>query len=344
MDTILDQAQQGTPVIAGDNVTFIWPGDQTPQLIGDLTDWEWGTPLDLTQAAPGLWTYTLTLPSDAYIEYAFWQEGQRLPDPLNPNTAPDGLGHHNHYFCMPDSGPTPLTRRKRGVPDGTVTRHFVEDEFLLAGRKRPVYLYQPPTSEPCLMLVVLDGQDYRRRGKIINIVDNLIAQDRIQPIALALPYHGGQARGVEYACSEATLGFLGAHVLPFAQKELKLLDVEANPGAHAILGASMGGLMALYAGLCAPHVFGHVLSQPGAFVPGDHDTVVLDLVRHGPVRPIQVWMDVGRYEWLLDCNRRLHHLLVERGYDVTCREYNAGHNYPAWRDDLGQGLDLLFGL
>ncbi len=343
MDTILDQAQQGTPVIAGDYATFVWQEDQPPQLIGDLTDWEWGTPLDLTQAAPGLWTYTLTLPRDAYIEYAFWQEGQRLPDPFNPETTPDGFGHHNHYFYMPDASPTSLTRRHRNVPHGSLTRHVVEDDFLLASRRRPVYLYQPPTSEPCPLLVVLDGQDYRRRGKIINIVDNLIAQDRIRPIALALSHHGGQARGVEYACSEATLRFLGAHVLPLAQKELNLLDVEANAGAHAILGASMGGLMALYAGLRVPHVFGHVLSQSGAFASSDYDTVVFDLVRHGPVRPLQIWMDVGRYEWLLDCNRRLHHLLVDRGYHVTYREYNAGHNYPAWRDDLWHGLEFLFG-
>jgi enterochelin esterase-like enzyme len=343
MDTILDRAQHGTPVIAGDNVIFVWQGNRPPQLIGDLTGWESGTPLDLTQTAPGLWTYTLTLPRDAYIEYAFWREGQRLPDPLNPNTTPDGLGHRNHYFYMPDAGPTPLTRRKRGVPHGTLTRHVVENEFLLAGRERPVYLYQPPTSAPCPLLVVLDGQDYRRRARITNIVDNLIAQGRIQPIALALPYHGRQARGVEYACSEATLGFLGAHVLSLAQKELNLLDVEADPGAHAILGASLGGLMALYAGLRAPHLFGHVLSQSGAFCLHDHDTVVFDLVRHGPVRPIQVWMDVGRYEWLLDCNRRLHHLLVERGYPVSYREHSAGHNYPAWRNELPYGLESLFG-
>ena len=38
MDTILDQAQRGTPVIVDEGVTFVWQGDQPPQLIGDLTD------------------------------------------------------------------------------------------------------------------------------------------------------------------------------------------------------------------------------------------------------------------------------------------------------------------
>jgi enterochelin esterase family protein len=133
-------------------------------------------------------------------------------------------------------------------------------------------------------------------------------------------------------------------VLPLAQRELDLLDIADRPGAHGILGASMGGLMALYAGLRVPHLFGRVLSQSGAFTLDGHDTVVWELVRHAPVRPLRIWMDVGRYEWLLDCNRRLHELLVDRGYPVNYRELNAGHNYPAWRDDLSHGLEHLFGV
>lgn len=343
MENVLEHAQQGTPVVEGDIVTFVWQGELAPQLIADITDWEWGTPISLAETAPGVWTHTLTLPRDAYLEYAFWDGQERVTDPLNPKITPDGLGHDNHYFYMPDATPTRLTERARNVPHGTVTRHVIEDEFLLAGRKRTVYLYRPAVDEPCPLLIVLDGQDYRRRAKITNIVDNLIAQGRIQPIALALPYHGGLARGVEYACSEASLGFLLHHVLGLAGRELNLVDIEASPGAHAILGASMGGLMAAYAGLRAPQVFGRVLSQSGAFTMGEHDTVVWDLVRHGPTQPIKIWMDVGRYEWLLHCNRRMHELLVERGYDVTYREFNAGHNYPAWRNDIWRGLELLFG-
>jgi enterochelin esterase-like enzyme len=86
-----------------------------------------------------------------------------------------------------------------------------------------------------------------------------------------------------------------------------------------------------------------VLSQSGTFTLNEHDTVVWDLVRHGNVLPLQTWMDAGRFEWLLECNRRMHDLLVARGYDVAYREYNGGHNYPSWRNDLGRGLELLFG-
>jgi enterochelin esterase-like enzyme len=344
MDTLLDRAQQGHPIIEGDKVTFVWQGDRPPQLIGDMTDWQSGSPIDLAQVGTGVWAHALTLPQDAYIEYAFWDGQQRVADPLNRNTAPDGFGHQNHYFYMPGAGPTELIRRSRSVPHGTVSRHVLENDFLLAGRKRTVLLYRPPTAEPCPLLVVLDGQDYWRRARITDIVDNLIAGGCIRPIALAMPYHGRQARGVEYACSEATLGFLRYDLPALARQELNLVDVEANPGAYGILGASMGGLMALYTGLRASEVFGRVLSQSGAFAVAEHDSVIFDLVRHGPVRPLRTWMSAGRYEWLLDCNRRMHELLLEKGYDVTYREHNSGHNYPSWRDNIGQGLGTLFGM
>jgi enterochelin esterase family protein len=296
----------------------------------------------LTQTTPGVWTHTLTLPRDAYLEYAFWQDGQRFPDPLNPNTVPDGIGHRNSYFYMPQAAPTPLTRRQRGVPQGSLTRLLVEPGLWVAGGRRMVELYQPPASEPCPLLVVLDGQDYRAQGKIVPIVDNLIAQQRIAPLALALVHHGRQARVVEYACSEATLTFLTGHVVPLAQDNLSLIDPQAHPGAYGILGASMGGVMALFAGLRAPDLFGHVFSQSGAFALGGAEPALWDLIRYGPVLPLRIWLDAGRYEGLVEPNRRLRKLLVERDYEVTYREHNGGHNYSSWRDGLWRGLEYLF--
>ena len=241
MVDLLDRVQQGTPIIKGDRATFVWRGEQAPQLVGDMTGWQWGSPIDLSEVSPGVWAHTLTLPQDAYIEYAFWDGEQRVADPLSGNVTPDGLGHENHSFYMPGARATDLARRRRNVPHGTVTRHVLENDFLLAGPKRTVLLYRPPSEEPCPLLVVLDGQDYSRRARITHIVDNLIAQGRIRPIALAMPYHGRGARGVEYACSEATLCFLLLDLLELAREELNLADLKTEPGAYGILGASMEG-------------------------------------------------------------------------------------------------------
>jgi enterochelin esterase family protein len=344
MPTVLDRARrEGTPLVDGDQAIFVWQGaGPVPLLIGDWTGWENGEPATLEQASPGVWTTTLSFPRDAYLEYAFWQDGERLADPLNRRTLSDGLGHRNHSFAMPDARPSPFARRRAGVPRGTLSRHVVADPFLLAGGKRTVVLYQPPAPGPHPLLIVLDGQDYRQRGALPAIVDNLTAEGRIRPLALALVHHGRQARGIEYGCSEAQLAFLLERVLPLAAGELDLLDAADQPGAHGILGASMGGLMALFAGLRCPGILGHVLSQSGAFSFYDRDTVVSSLVQHGPVPAVHIWMDVSAFEFLLDSNRRLHGQLVQRGYQVRYREYNGGHNYTSWRNDLGAGLAWLF--
>lgn len=104
----------------------------------------------------------------------------------------------------------------------------------------------------------------------------------------------------------------------------------------------MGGLMATYTGLRLPHLFGRVFSQSGAFYFDEYETVVGELVRHGPLRPLRFFMDVGQFEWLLEPNRRMHTLLSERGYPVAYHEFAGGHNYPSWRNNLWRGLQWLF--
>jgi hypothetical protein len=61
----------------------------------------------------------------------------------------------------------------------------------------------------------------------------------------------------------------------------------------------------------------------------NRDLVVFDLFRQCSPKSLRIWMDAGRYEILLDCNRRINDLLASRGYDVTYRKYGGGHNYPS---------------
>ncbi len=334
---------EGTPLLDGKTATFVWKGREAPRLVGDMNDWEEDQALELERLAPGLWARTLAFPADAYVEYAYLSGKERIPDPLNPRSTPNGLGDINHFFYMPEGKPTPLIRRQRGVPRGTVTRYALPTMQLAVGTQRTVYLYQPPVEEPCPLLVVLDGVDYMRRAHLPTIIENMVAAGQMRPVALAMVQNGGKARSVEYGCCDVTVGFLCDAVLPLAREQLKLVDVRKEPGAYGLLGASMGGLAALYTALRAPEVFGSVLSQSGAFGWGEHRFVVSEMLRYSPQRKVRVWMDVGRLEGLLDANREVHALLQERGYQVDYHEYNAGHNYPAWRDDVERGLACLYG-
>ena len=346
---LLERARrERSPLIDGNTVTFIWQGDSAPRLYADFNGWDEGEGTQLTLIADGIWTHSIELPADAYVEYAFaepaipGQEQERIVDPLNPRRVSNGMGKYNHFFAMPEAKLDTHTRRRKDVPSGTLTSEVVTGYGFVVGEKRKVHFYQPAVKEPCPLLVVWDGQDYLRRAHLTNVIDNLLHEGRIRPVALAMPEHGRQARFLEYGCAEITLGFVAEFVLPLARQRLNLIDVADAPGSYGIMGASMGGLMALYTGLRMPQIFGRVLSQSGAFAFPGYDFVVWDLVRCTKPAGSKFWLDAGTMESLLDCNRRMAELLAERQYEFRYREYQGGHNYPSWRSDFVEGLEYLF--
>ena len=340
-------ANQNTPYIDQDQVTFSWRGRTAPRLEGDFTGWEDGKPVKLEKNGKGLWIYQQRFPLDAYIEYSFVKGEEGLLDPSNPRKTPNGVGGFNNYFSMPDYLPTNLVKKNAIVKHGILRQFAIVSDYLVSGHQRNIYLYQPPVTDPVPLLVVWDGLEYLKRVRLNIMVDNLIAQGRMQPIALAMVSNGGErSRNLEYSCNDATLGLLMTKIVPLARKELNLIDIRSHPGEFGILGASMGGLMALYTGARLPRIFGKVLSQSGAFSFGTFDMVVFDLLEHGLVRPLKVWLDIGHYDLpgILESNRRMRDILAGRGYSIFHREYNAGHNYPAWRDELWRGLEALFSM
>jgi enterochelin esterase family protein len=337
------RAFQHNPLIQGETVTIAWRGDNPPHFISDLHRWE-DNPQPLTQREEGLWTISFSLPFEAYLEYAFYdpETRKRYPDPLNRNSVYNGVGGRNHFFYMPAAQPSPYTSLPAGGLRGKVTRHTVPSRHVTTSNTRRIYLYHPPVSQPVPLLVVYDGLDYFRRGRLTEIVDNLIAAQRIQPLAVAFCQNAGQARSVEYGCSEPTLGFLISQVLPLAASEIKLLDYETNPGAHGIMGASMGGLMSVFTAMFLPQVFGKAISQAGAFEIWEHESMAMQMVRYFPRTNIKLWLDCGKLDFLLTANRKMSALLMEKGYDVTYQENGGAHNYTTWRDSCARALEVLF--
>jgi enterochelin esterase-like enzyme len=343
--------ESGNPIVHGNRATFIWEGDFAPHLISDLTGWD-DAPKAFKRVPPTLklaakkplWSCSLTVPRDAYIEYAFQNPvtQERIPDPLNQHTVSNGMGSRNNFFYMPETMPSPFSLRRADVRTGTLTRHRVSTDFLQDDAERDIYLYQPPASGAVPLLVVYDGYEYLHRGKLATIVDNLIADKRIAPIAIAFLQNGKGRRNVEYLCSDATISWLDREILPLARTHMRLLNIDEHPGAYGVLGASAGGLMSMYTGLRMSEIFGKVLCQSGVFSIEERDFAVVDLVRYGQARDIKIWMDIGTLDELLEDNRRMIALLDRKRYTVTYREFSAAHNYTAWRNDIWHGLEEMF--
>jgi len=359
-NTIIQRAREnGHPVIQDSRAPFIWEGDSAPRLISDLTDWdEHPKPFKRLASSPSsplktslkpatektIWSCSLTVPRDAYIEYAFYDHAtqDRFLDPWNLHSVNNGVGGRNNFFYMPETMPSPFSMRRADVPIGALTRHRVDTRYMQDYGERDVYLYKPAARGPFPLLIVYDGPDYLNRGRLATVVDNLIADKRITPIAMAFLQNGRNRRNVEYLCSDATISWLDHEILPLARRHLKLTDIHEQPGAYGVLGASSGGLMSMYTGLRMQETFGKVFCQSGVFAIERRDTAVVDLVRHEHAHNINIWMDVGQLDELLEENRRMTGLLNEKNYNVTYREFSGGHNFTAWRDDLWHGLEEMF--
>lgn len=353
-DTLIQRAKQhGNPVVQNNRATIFWEGDSAPHLISDVTGWEERPKpfkrLPSTYEAASdkaIWSCSLTVPRDSYVEYAFHDPAtqEHFLDPWNPNSVSNGLGNRNNFFYMPETMASPFSMRRADVRTGLVTRHRVDAGWLQDDGEREVYLYKPHAKGPFPLLIVYDGPDYLHRARLTTIVDNLIADKRIRPIAMAFLQNGKRSRSAEYFCSDATLSWLDDEILPLARRHLRLLNIKQNPGAYGVLGASAGGLMSMYTGLRMPEIFGKVLCQSGAFSIHGRDLAVVDLVHYEHAHQLKIWMDIGKFDDLLEDNRRMIGLLHEKNYNVTYREFSGGHNYTAWRDDLWRGLEEMFPL
>jgi len=335
--------ESGNPVILDDKIYLCWLGDHPPSIISDLNHWDEEHPLQFDHLAEDLWVYPLELAAGTYIEYAFIRHKRRIPDPNNSHRTPNGMGKYNHYFTFPASDLAFFLPKDTPPLKGKLISLRLPTHQLLAGKKRSIHLYQPPTQGPVPLLVMWDGKEYLERTMLPHLVENLVEQGKIEPIALAMIENGGRYRTMEYFCSEATLGFMQFSVLPAALQHLNIIPPQEKQGSLAIGGASLGGLMALYAALRLPHWFGKVLSQSGAFTIGDQKLVVWSLLEHQQTLPIHLWLDCGIYEPLIETNREMAALLEQKGYTFTYKESLSGHNYPAWRRLLPDALITLFG-
>ena len=219
-DTVRRAHELGNPLITETTVTWIWEGADPPLLAGDFTSWTEGLPA--RSIRPGIWQYQIELPDDAYVEYAFFDrigdDASRRPDPLARSRVPNGLGHWNHPVRMPLRPASP--RRRPGCPRGKITKHTIEDRFIVAGGRRDVWLYEPASHDGSLpVLVVYDGNDYLRRAAITAAADMVIDDASARPFAMALVAHARRARFTEYCAGEAVLAMLESLVLPLVANQ-----------------------------------------------------------------------------------------------------------------------------
>lgn len=243
-----------------------------------------------------------------------------------------------------------------------VEQHTLYSKILQ--EKRPYTVYTPSGYDPGQkgvygVLLLFDGEMYRDDIPTPNILDNLIASQKIPPVT-AILVHSLQTRTRDLTCSPPFLDFLTTELLPVVRADYPGMTHDAR--RTIVGGASLGGFCAAYCALKHPETFGNVLSQVGAFWahPGwteegnnavphvstrfrTPEGTIPALLLQSERRPIRFHLDVGAFEGQgqIRPNRHVRDLLIAKGYEVTYSEFRGGHDVACCRESLPDALMKL---
>lgn len=282
---------------------------------------------------------------------AYLRRLRRRPrrDPLNRTVFPSRWGAEPLSVAALPAAPVPLGagRVHPGARTGELSVHTLRSGHLRNWRR--VWAYAPAGHEDLAglpVVVLLDGDVWQQLG-ICGLFDGLIRAGLLPPLVALLPDAlDSDTRRRELACDERFVAFLTHELLPWAARRW---PVTGDPSRTVVAGQGLGGLAAAYAALRRPERFGNVLAQSGAFWwPAARregafpEEWLTGRVRALARRPVRFHLSAGLQEWGVPAaGRRLRDALDAKGYEVAHHEYNGGHDYLCWREDLAQGLVAL---
>jgi enterochelin esterase family protein len=263
-------------------------------------------------------------------------------DPLNPRrlpAAPDLTKYEGVSIAeMPNAASQPWSDPRGDVPKGQLHKHTIRSTVL--GNDRSVTVYIPAGNQQkgaaLPVLLLFDADTYQSQVPAPTILDNLIAEKQIPPVAAVLVNYPSQdAREREFFANPQFAEFVSIELIPWASRVYGVSTAE--PAKNVIAGLSAGGFAAAYIGLKHPEIFGNVLSQSGAFWwspkrdEGEEPNWLTREYAAAPAKSIRFYLEAGLFEndirgtggQILETNRHLRDVLRAKGYSVLDHEFPA---------------------
>jgi|GEM_PF-101199 len=321
------------------------------EIFGDFNGW-FGRKLMQRLGLTSIYYYRIeNIPDDSRIEYKLKVDGREICDPLNPLKIDNGEGNENSILQMPGYRPC-VPSGCGSQPDplkGKTFTHQLRSSIMNNSRKVTVYTppdYDANGTEAYPLLLVHDGTGYLERARLAVIAERLIEAGKIKKMVIV--FVDPVERNKEYGRGRDYSAFTVKELLPWAEGNYR---ISSNVKDRAVMGASKGGLISFHLAFTYPAIFSKVASQSGAFGIDEvtDGSSLMKEVEASQKKPISVYLDIGLYDLvlekgsLLECNRAMHKILKEKGYPVTYKEFDGGHNWACWRDQLQSILCFLFG-
>ena len=372
--------QVASPVVNPDkSVTFnlIAPEAQKVQITGDFLppkkiEYQGNTydapgVAELKKDDKGVWSFTSeTLKPELYT-YNMIVDGVNILDPLNVYNIRD-ISNLFSVLLIDGDARTDLYKVNK-VAHGTVSKVWYESPT--AGLTRRLTVYTPAGYEtngkeyPVFYLLHGIGGDenaWSELGRAAQIMDNLIAQGKAEPMILVMT-NGNISQ--EACPGETSEGFkVPTMMLPKTMEGsfetafpdvVKFIEktyrVKKDKAHRAIAGLSMGGFHSLFISINNPDLFDYVglfsaavdQQQNGN---GGHPEIYAD--RNAKIdnlfskNPKLFWIGIGKTDFLIKNNNDLRAYLDSKKHKYTYLETDGGHIWRNWRIYLTEYAPLLF--
>lgn len=318
---------------------------------------------ELTRNASGVWTYTSEqLPSDLYT-YQFVVDGVNQIDPVNPYAVRDVGSLYSLFLIGEGNGDLYKTN---AVSHGTVACRWYSSPTL--GVSRRMTIYTPPGYEtnkktyPTLYLLHGMGGDetaWPTLGRSIEILDNLIAAKKVQPMVVVMP-NGNVSQTAAPGVSDkgfAPISFNLPHTMD-GVFESSFRDIQAFIESHyrvgktkadrAIAGLSMGGFHSLYIAANYPNTFDYIgLFSPAITPPfGDSSAIYQQMDQKLKAQLKNgfklYWIGIGKEDFLMKDVAAFRQRLDKLHFPYTYHESDRWHMWSNWRKYLVDFLPQLF--
>lgn len=319
---------------------------------------------DLVENKNGVWEYSTPSPlAPELYSYTFLVDGLKINDPANVYMIRDVSSVTNVFII---GGERADLYKVNAVPHGTLSKQWYHSTTL--GIDRRLTVYTPAGYEisgkryPVFYLLHGMGGDenaWSELGRAAQILDNLIAQGKAEPMILVMT-NGNAA--LEAAPGESSLGYVAPTMnLPKTMEGsfethfpevVKFIDknyrTKANKKNRAIAGLSMGGFHSMHISKQYPDLFNYVGLFSAAIMPNEgtkspiYEDIEGKLAIQFAKKPALYWIAIGKADFLYKANEDYRKLLDEKGYPYEYFETGEGHIWKNWRIYLSEFAPKLF--
>lgn len=367
MNSLMFRAGVKSPEVIKDSVTFrfVAPKARKVEVSASWLNYD-ASKIQMAQRKDGVWEARIVKPAPEMYTYNIIVDGVNTLDPSNVMVQRDGTRYMNSLLITGGYADAYTECSKPGNVEHA-WYYSAENDMM-----RRLYVYTPYGYEkngkkkyPVLYLLHGGGGDedaWSTLGRTCQILDNLIAEGKAQPMLVVMPngnpnQHAAQTLGIpvkenikQYASGFDNYSSLAADIVPFIEKNYNVIK---NRNGRSVAGLSMGGGQSFFIAFRNIEMFSSVgIFSSGLIGASAIGGAPFDAESHFPgmyTNPQKynkfnvIYLSCGEEDNRIDGMKDFYQKLTQKNYKgLVWEQYPGGHEWKVWRRNLAAFVQLIF--